>query len=94
MMHKHGIDALNRSLQDIRENDDFMGGLTVILAGDFCQSLPVIPRGTMTDAIIACIKASQLRRYVKSMKLQTNMRVQQSNDFDAKTFPDMSIFFS
>jgi len=65
-----------------------MGGLTVILAGDFRQTLPIIPRGTMTDEIKACIKSSQLWRYLKSMKLQTNMRVQQSNDFDSKQFSD------
>jgi len=75
-------------LQDIREDDDIMGGLTVILAGDFRQTLPVIPRGIMTDEIKACIKSSQLWRYIKSMKLQTNMRVQQSNDFDAKIISD------
>jgi len=65
-----------------------MGGLTVVLAGDFRQTLPVIPRGTMIDEIKACIKSSQLLRHVKSMKLQTNMRVQQSNDFDTKTFSE------
>jgi ATP-dependent DNA helicase PIF1 len=88
MMHKHGLEALNRSLQDIRDNDDIMGGLIVILAGDFRQTLPVIPRGTMIDEIKACIKSSQLWRYAKTMKLQTNMRVQRSNGFDAQTFSD------
>jgi hypothetical protein len=86
MMHKHGLEALNRSLQDIRGNREIMGGLIVVLAGDFRQTLPVIPRGTMIDEIKACIKSSQLWRYTKSMKLQINMRVQRNNEFDAQLF--------
>ncbi|GBM88454.1 hypothetical protein AVEN_17496-1 [Araneus ventricosus] len=54
MMLKHGFEAVNRTLQDLRENKDLMGGLIVVLAGDFRQTLPVIPRGTMADEIKAC----------------------------------------
>lgn len=86
MIHKHGLEALNRTLQDIRENCDIMGGLCVILAGDFRQTLPIIPRGTMYDQINACIKSSRLWKYVKIMKLKTNMRLQRSNNNDAHNF--------
>jgi hypothetical protein len=86
MIHKHGLEALNRSLQDIRENGGIMGGLIVVLAGDFRQTLPIIPRGTMFDEIKACIKSSQLWRNAKKLKLQTNMRVQRSNELDAQKF--------
>ncbi|GBN53632.1 hypothetical protein AVEN_40471-1 [Araneus ventricosus] len=40
MMHKHGLEAVNRTLQDLRGNKDLMGGLIVVLAGDFRQTLP------------------------------------------------------
>ncbi|GFU43472.1 ATP-dependent DNA helicase [Nephila pilipes] len=43
--HKKGVDALNRTLQDIRESNLLMGGSTVLLAGDFRQTLPVVPLG-------------------------------------------------
>lgn len=42
MSHKRAIEALNRSLQDIRGNQALMGGVVVLLAGDFRQTLPVI----------------------------------------------------
>ncbi|GBP54885.1 hypothetical protein EVAR_11638_1 [Eumeta japonica] len=42
MSHKRAIEALDRSLQDIRGNRILMGGLVVLLAGDFRQMLPVI----------------------------------------------------
>ncbi|XP_026400445.1 uncharacterized protein LOC113296353 [Papaver somniferum] len=46
MQHRHCIEAVNRLLQDIYENkkDDF-GGVTVVMGGDFGQTLPVIPNG-------------------------------------------------
>ncbi|CAH2108543.1 unnamed protein product [Euphydryas editha] len=60
MAHKKGIEALNRLLQDIRGCERIMGGVIVLLAGDFRQTLPVVPRGTRADEIKACIKSSIL----------------------------------
>lgn len=60
MIHKNGLEALDRTLKDIRNNKKLMGGIVVVLAGDFRQTLPVIPRGTMTDEIKACLKSSSL----------------------------------
>jgi PIF1 helicase. len=53
---KKAIEAFNRTLQDLRDSTDIMGGMVVLLAGDFRQSLPVIQRGTPADEIRACIK--------------------------------------
>lgn len=44
MAHKGGFEALSRTIKDIRDNDGVMGGVTVLLAGDFRQTLPVVPR--------------------------------------------------
>ncbi|XP_044591497.1 ATP-dependent DNA helicase pif1-like [Cotesia glomerata] len=60
MAHKNGIEALNRLLKDIRGCDRIMGGVIVLLAGDFRQTLPVVPRGTRADEVKACIKSSIL----------------------------------
>jgi len=30
--------------------------MTVLFAGDFCQTLPGVPRGTRADEIKACLK--------------------------------------
>ena len=58
--HKHGFEAVNRTLKNIRGDNHLMGGLIVVFAGDFCQTLPVYIRGTMVDEIKACLKSSQL----------------------------------
>lgn len=60
MAHKGGIEALNRSLRDIRGNTKLMGGVTVLLAGDFRQTLPVVPKGTRANEVKSCIKKSNL----------------------------------
>ncbi|GBM94742.1 hypothetical protein AVEN_45892-1 [Araneus ventricosus] len=86
MMHKHGLEAVNRTLQDLRGNN-VMGGLILFLAGDFQQTLPVIPRGTMADEIKACLKSSYLWKQVEIMKLTTNMRIQ-SNCQNSQRFSD------
>lgn len=77
MMNKKGVEAVNRSLQDVRENSALMGGLLVILAGDFRQTLPVVRRGTMSDEINACLKSSTLWKYVQTYNLTKNMRVKE-----------------
>ena len=41
MTHGRALEALDRTLRDIRQNDIFMGGLTLLLAGDFRQTLPI-----------------------------------------------------
>lgn len=51
MAHKGGVEALDRTLQDIRSSNRLMGGMTVLLAGDFRQTLPVVPRGTRADEV-------------------------------------------
>lgn len=49
MMHKNGFEALNRTLQDIKKNTTVMGGVLLILAGDFRQILPIVKDGTKYD---------------------------------------------
>ncbi|GBO99544.1 ATP-dependent DNA helicase pif1 [Eumeta japonica] len=80
MSHKRAIEALDRTLKDIKSNPNIMGGMVVLLAGDFRQTLPVITKGTPADEINACLKASTLWVHVKTFSLSTNMRVQLHND--------------
>ncbi|XP_063930337.1 uncharacterized protein LOC135142550 [Zophobas morio] len=80
MAHKGGVEALSKTLRDIRENGSLMGGVTVLLAGDFRQNLPVVPRGTRADEVRSCLKSSYLWPQIKKLALKTNMRVLLGDD--------------
>lgn len=51
MAHKHSLEALDRSLKDIKDNTRLFGGALLLLSGDFRQTLPVIPRATYADEV-------------------------------------------
>ncbi|XP_067939446.1 uncharacterized protein [Watersipora subatra] len=80
MAHKATMEALNRTLKDLYNSDKLMGGVCVLLAGDFRQILLVIPRGTPADELKACLKNSYLWHRVEVCKLTTNMRVHMRGD--------------
>ncbi|GFX91419.1 ATP-dependent DNA helicase [Trichonephila clavipes] len=84
MIHKKSLEALDRSLQDLRGNVQPFGNALILLAGDFRQTLPVISRSTPADEINACLKYSTLWRHVHILQLTTNMRVQLQNDRSAE----------
>ncbi|UYV79262.1 hypothetical protein LAZ67_17001830 [Cordylochernes scorpioides] len=88
MAHKIALEALDRTLQDIRDDPQPMGGLVVLLAGDFRQTLPIVTRGTPADELNACLKSSYLWSHIVKMHLTVNMRVQLHNDTTAAQFAD------
>ncbi|XP_052826288.1 ATP-dependent DNA helicase pif1-like [Octopus bimaculoides] len=61
MTNKGALEALNRSLKGIRDSTASMGGVTLLLSGDFWQTLPFIPKGRRADEVRACLKLSTLR---------------------------------
>ncbi|XP_050063228.1 uncharacterized protein LOC126552553 [Aphis gossypii] len=89
MAHKRCFEALDRSLKDIRNKNEVMGGATVLLAGDFRQTLPVIPRGSRADEVKACIKASYLWPLIEQLSLKKNMRVHLGGDVTAGKFSEL-----
>ncbi|XP_073826793.1 uncharacterized protein [Musca autumnalis] len=67
MAHKKSLEALDRTLQDLRNNSMLFGGALVLLAGDFRQTLPVIPGSTPADELNACLKSSFLWNHVPTL---------------------------
>ncbi|XP_035204976.1 uncharacterized protein LOC118179924 [Stegodyphus dumicola] len=88
MSHKAAFEALDVTMKDLRRNNDRMGGVVMVLAGDFRQTLPVIPRGTRADEMQACIKSSYIWNGIQTLGLSTNMRVHLNGDPSAQQFAD------
>lgn len=86
MAHKKFLEALGKTMQDLRNNQNRFGGAMNLLAGDFRQTLPVIPRSTPADEINACLKSSVLWKHVKILKLTVNIRVELQNDQSGEVF--------
>lgn len=50
MLHRYAAEALDKTCQDVCDNDCPFGGITVVFGGDFQQTLPIIPKGAREDA--------------------------------------------
>ncbi|XP_019150680.1 PREDICTED: uncharacterized protein LOC109147533 [Ipomoea nil] len=86
MMHKHCFEALDRTMRDLLRFVDpnsemkAFGGKTVVLGGDFCQILPVVPKGTRQDIVSSAINASYLWDSCKVLRLTKNLRLSSVNN--------------
>lgn len=88
MAHRKSLEALDRTLQDLRKNTKLMGGVLLLLSGDFRQTLPVIPKSTPADEINACLKRSIFWSSVEKLSLTENMRALITGDPKAQEFAD------
>uniref|UniRef100_A0A182NT38 ATP-dependent DNA helicase n=1 Tax=Anopheles dirus TaxID=7168 RepID=A0A182NT38_9DIPT len=75
MYNRYGLEALDRMVQDLMEVSHPFGGKVMLLAGDFRQILPVVPKGTDGQIIDQCIKKSPLWSQCTRLRLTVNMRV-------------------
>ncbi|PIA65183.1 hypothetical protein AQUCO_00100580v1 [Aquilegia coerulea] len=75
MQHRFCVEAIDRTLRDIRGNGKPFGGITVVLGGDFKQTLPVIAKGTRQDIVGASLTRSHLWKNVQVLTLVKNMRL-------------------
>ncbi|XP_073821521.1 uncharacterized protein [Musca autumnalis] len=80
MAHKQALEAVDRTMKDLRGDLRRFGGALILLSGDFRQTLPVIPKSSAADELNACLKSSFLWRHVQKLQLTTNMRVALQND--------------
>jgi hypothetical protein len=58
--HRYLLELTNRLLKDICQNDLPFGGKTMLLGGDWRQTLPVVPRANNAQQIAACLRMSPL----------------------------------
>ena len=89
MSHKGAVEAVDRTMKEfIKKPNITMGSVTVIFAGDFRQTLPVIPRGTKAEHLMSCLKSLYLWGKMKHLTLTINMRANITPFIDATNFSD------
>ena len=86
MTNKLAFEALDRTLKYLTSKDRPMGGICMLLCGDFRQILPVIQGGTRGNIVDSCLKKSFLWNHVVIKHLHTNMRVHLHGDEAAGEF--------
>ncbi|XP_013791063.1 uncharacterized protein LOC106474910 [Limulus polyphemus] len=89
MAHKLSIEALDRTLKDIRNNNKTMGGVTVLFSGGFRQTLPVVVCGTWMDGIKASLKRSFMWSTIERLSLTINMRVRFGEEQGVEEFSEV-----
>lgn len=89
MSHRKGFEALNNCLKDLKNLNLLMGRVTVLLTGDFRQTLPVVLKGTRANEIVACIKFSYLWPQIEKFSLTKNMRVHLRGERTVEQFSDL-----
>ncbi|XP_057417333.1 uncharacterized protein LOC130711645 [Lotus japonicus] len=81
MVNRWAFEAVDRTLRDIMEVGDVygggkpFGGKVVVLGEDFRQTLPIIPKASREEIVMATINSSRLWKFCKVLKLTENMRL-------------------
>jgi hypothetical protein len=76
MIHRFGFEAVARTLQHLRKNENLtLGGCTLLILGDLRQTLPVSPKASRVQIIDSCLTRSKLWKSFEQITLTKNMRV-------------------
>jgi len=94
MQQRYVLEAVDRTLREIRQCDKVFGGIPFLCGGDFQQTLPVIPRASRAQILNKCISNSVLWKDISKFHLTRNMRVYLRSGTaellkEAKKFTDM-----
>ncbi|XP_020242869.1 uncharacterized protein LOC109821085 [Asparagus officinalis] len=71
MEKRVAIKSVDHTMQDLLSIDELFGGKVVVFGGDFCQVLPVIPRGTRSQTVNASLVKSYLWEKMEKITLKT-----------------------
>ncbi|GFX82274.1 ATP-dependent DNA helicase [Trichonephila clavipes] len=89
MSHKHSLEALDRTLKDIKNNTRLFGSALLLLSGDFRQTIPVILSAAYVDKINACLKESYVWRSVSKLPENFSNIVATKDELIKNIFPDL-----
>ncbi|EFP93666.2 uncharacterized protein PGTG_19561 [Puccinia graminis f. sp. tritici CRL 75-36-700-3] len=86
MQSKYAVEAVDRAFRDLMQDDRPFGGKVIIFGGDFRQTLPVVPGGTIFDQANVCMINSPIWNHVYTFQLTQNQRLRTtSNPESAQT---------
>ena len=86
MTNKLAFEALDCTIRDLTGKNRPMGGMCMLICGDFRQILSVIQGGTRGNIVDSCLNKSFLWDHVIAKHLHTNMRVHLHGDETASEF--------
>ena len=78
----------HRTLCTVRGVDLPFGGLTVIISGDWRQTVPIVPGASEATIVNSCLKFSALWNSVEVYHLTENMRVLMSGSAEVETYSE------
>ncbi|KAK6974155.1 PIF1-like helicase-domain-containing protein [Favolaschia claudopus] len=76
MQDRFALEAVDRTLRDLRNDQRPFGGVTVVFGGDFQQILPVVVRGSREKIVGASIQPSHIWQNIEVLHLRQNMRLE------------------
>ena len=81
MTHKYCVEALNKSLQDLLNNNTLFGGKTFLFSGDWRQIGPVVKYGSASDTVEAAVIASFPWSNITRLRLTASQRDKENKQY-------------
>ena len=81
MTHKYCVEALNKSLQDLINNNTLFGGKTIVFSGDWRQIGPVVEYGSASDTVEAAVISSFLWSNITRLRLTALQRDKEDEQY-------------
>ena len=78
MQHKYAADAVDRNLRDLLGKDVPFGGITIVFGGDFCQTLPIIPKDVRQQIVAASLCRGKFWKDIEVHYLHQNMHLERT----------------
>ncbi|KAE8240488.1 hypothetical protein A4X13_0g7779 [Tilletia indica] len=75
MAHRFAVEAVDRTLRDIRGVDKPFGGIVVLFSGDWRQTLPVTPKAGPGQIVASCLHNAPFWAEVRLLRLKQNQRL-------------------
>ncbi|CAM9950314.1 unnamed protein product, partial [Laminaria digitata] len=81
MTHKYCVEALNKTLQDLLNNDSVFGGKCILFSGDWRQVGPIVKYGSASDTVEAAVISSFLWTSITRLHLTASQRDKEDEQF-------------